>query len=120
MGERVYDREPGKLLNKAPETYQKKLKIVSVQYGFAFNFHCFEPCQCLLFLFFFGVCSLNVPHVQIDPFFLDFHHTAYFRLQYFHGDVGDRWVAVTTAWRILSLRIWEWPPKTKGSCEYIE
>jgi hypothetical protein len=31
-----------------------------------------------------------------------------------------RWVPVTTAWRILGLRMEERPPAMEGSCEYIE
>jgi hypothetical protein len=27
---------------------------------------------------------------------------------------------VTTAWRVLRLRMEEWPPTMEGSCEYIE
>jgi hypothetical protein len=31
-----------------------------------------------------------------------------------------KWVPVTTAWRVLGLRMEERPPGMKGSCEYIE
>jgi uncharacterized cysteine cluster protein YcgN (CxxCxxCC family) len=31
-----------------------------------------------------------------------------------------RWVPVTTAWRVLGLRMEEQPPAVEGSCEYIE
>jgi hypothetical protein len=30
------------------------------------------------------------------------------------------WVPVTTAWRVLRLRMEERPPVMEGSCEYIE
>jgi hypothetical protein len=30
------------------------------------------------------------------------------------------WVPVTTAWRVLGLRMEERPPVMEGSCEYIE
>jgi hypothetical protein len=32
----------------------------------------------------------------------------------------DKWVPVTTAWRVLRLRMEERPPDMEGSCEYIE
>jgi hypothetical protein len=32
----------------------------------------------------------------------------------------DEWVPVTTAWRVLRLRLEERSPDMKGSCEYIE
>jgi hypothetical protein len=31
-----------------------------------------------------------------------------------------KWVPVTTAWRVLRLRMEERPPVMQGSCEYIE
>jgi hypothetical protein len=31
-----------------------------------------------------------------------------------------KWVPVTTAWRVLGLRMEERPPGMEGSCEYIE
>jgi hypothetical protein len=34
--------------------------------------------------------------------------------------VHVRWVPVTTAWRVLGLRMEEQPPAMEGSCEYIE
>jgi hypothetical protein len=34
--------------------------------------------------------------------------------RYFH----DKWVPVTTAWRVLGLRMEERPPNMEGSCEY--
>jgi hypothetical protein len=36
-------------------------------------------------------------------------------------DLQDvKWVPVTTAWRVLGLRMEERPPGLEGSCEYIE
>jgi hypothetical protein len=32
----------------------------------------------------------------------------------------DKWVPVTTAWRVLRLRMEERPPVMEGSCEYFE
>jgi hypothetical protein len=32
----------------------------------------------------------------------------------------DKSVPVTTAWRVLGLRMEERPPDMEGSCEYIE
>jgi len=32
----------------------------------------------------------------------------------------DKWVPVTTAWRVLSLRMEEQPLDVEGSCEYFE
>jgi hypothetical protein len=32
----------------------------------------------------------------------------------------DKWVPVTTAWRVLGLRMEERPPDMEGSCKYIE
>jgi hypothetical protein len=34
--------------------------------------------------------------------------------------IHDKWVPVTTAWRVLRLRMEEWPPDMEGSFEYIE
>jgi hypothetical protein len=31
-----------------------------------------------------------------------------------------KWLPVTTAWRVLRLRMEERPPVMEGSCEYIE
>jgi hypothetical protein len=31
-----------------------------------------------------------------------------------------KWVPVTTAWRVLRLRMEERPPDMEGNCEYIE
>jgi len=33
---------------------------------------------------------------------------------------SDEWAPVTTAWRVLRLRVEEWPPYTEGFCEDIE
>jgi hypothetical protein len=109
---------------------KKKLKVINFQYGIAFSFHCFEPCQRLLirFSFFlrrllkqlFTPGSLNTPPVQIDPVFLDFHHTVYFRLQYFRGDVRDRW-SLSPQHRALSgSGCRNGLQKMKSCCEYIE
>jgi len=32
----------------------------------------------------------------------------------------DKWVRVTTAWRVLRLLMGEWPPDIEGSSEYTE
>ena len=32
----------------------------------------------------------------------------------------DKWVSVTTAWRVLTLRMEERPTDMEGNCEYIE
>jgi hypothetical protein len=32
----------------------------------------------------------------------------------------DKWVPVTTAWRVLRFRMEERPPDMEGSCEYVE
>ena len=32
----------------------------------------------------------------------------------------DKWVPVTTAWRVFRLRMEERPADVEGSCEYIE
>jgi hypothetical protein len=37
-----------------------------------------------------------------------------------YADAHVKWVLVTTAWRVLSLRIEERPPAMESSCEYIE
>jgi hypothetical protein len=34
--------------------------------------------------------------------------------------VHVKWVPVTMAWRVLRLRMEEWPPGMEGSCEYIK
>jgi hypothetical protein len=34
--------------------------------------------------------------------------------------VHDKWVPVTTAWRVLRLQMEEQLPDMEGSCEYIE
>jgi hypothetical protein len=34
--------------------------------------------------------------------------------------ISDKWVPVTTALRVLRLRMEERPPDMEGSCEYIE
>jgi hypothetical protein len=36
------------------------------------------------------------------------------------GGGHDKWVPVTTAWRVLRLQMGERPPDMEGSCEYIE
>jgi hypothetical protein len=36
------------------------------------------------------------------------------------NDNHVKWVPVTTAWRVLGLRMEERPPGMEGSCEYIE
>ena len=36
------------------------------------------------------------------------------------SEYHDKWVPVTTAWRVLRLRMEERPPDMEGSCEYIE
>jgi hypothetical protein len=33
---------------------------------------------------------------------------------------SDKWVPLTTAWRVLELRVEERPPNMKDSFEYIE
>jgi hypothetical protein len=38
----------------------------------------------------------------------------------FQRNGDDKWVSVTTAWRVLGLRMKERPPDMEGSCEYIE
>jgi hypothetical protein len=37
-----------------------------------------------------------------------------------HYMAHDKWVPITTAWRVLRLRMEERPPDMEGSCEYIE
>jgi hypothetical protein len=37
-----------------------------------------------------------------------------------HSQEPEKWVPVTTAWRVLRLRMEERPPDMEGSCEYIE
>jgi hypothetical protein len=34
--------------------------------------------------------------------------------------IRDKWDPVTTAWRVLRLRMEELPPDMENSCEYIE
>jgi hypothetical protein len=31
-----------------------------------------------------------------------------------------KWVPLTMSWRVLRLRMEEWPPVMEGSCEYID
>jgi hypothetical protein len=46
--------------------------------------------------------------------------SAIFIIWHVFENVRGKWVPVTTAWRVLRLRMEERPPDMEGSCEYIE
>jgi hypothetical protein len=47
-----------------------------------------------------NLCKMNLPSIMADD--------------------REKWVPVTTTWRVLRLRMEERPPDMEGSCEYIE
>ena len=55
-------------------------------------------------------------------FVYDLCQTKGYRVTFFpHStQLCDKWVPVTTAWRVLRLRMEERPPDVEGSCEYTE
>jgi hypothetical protein len=60
-------------------------------------------------LFYRGVCKL---------FHLAVH--LYLVFKYIVILIHDKWIPVTTVWRVLRLLMEERPPDMEGSCEYIE
>jgi hypothetical protein len=44
----------------------------------------------------------------------------YYYYYYYYSFFRDKWVPVSTAWRVLRLRMEEQPPYMESSCEYIE
>jgi hypothetical protein len=64
----------------------------------------------------------SFPHNRASEYFffvfsID-HNTDFYTVQSI--TLHDKWAPVTTAWRVLRLRMEERPPVMEGSCEYFE
>jgi hypothetical protein len=54
-------------------------------------------------------CTVNIPLKRFFNTNFDIAHPSH-----------DKWVPVTTAWRVLRLRMEKRPADMEGSCEYFE
>jgi hypothetical protein len=65
------------------------------------------------FSYVFRLIMLSHCQTQLEEYKTGYTLQAFFR---FHV----KWVPVTTAWRVLRLRMEERPPVIEGSCEYTK
>jgi hypothetical protein len=66
------------------------------------------------------VHKVNCHHVSSTNLMNVFYSILGFGGIYMERPCNVKWVPVTTAWRVLGLRMEERPPGMEGSCEYIE